>query len=99
MEKSKKVKQQSECFLKDEFCEIKECRYSVDWVEVGNCVLRVDREHTLEEIGIAFGITRERARQVVDLALKKCWVEMTRREWMKPKYRKSPPHTFTASKK
>lgn len=92
-------KERRECFLKDKLCVVKECRYNMDWIETGNCVLRVDREHTLEEIGVAFGLTRERARQIVDITLKKCWVEMTRREWVRPKYRKSPPGTFIAHKK
>lgn len=93
MTRMEEVKQQK-CYCKDDICTNQECDYHIDWMETGNCVLRVDREHTLDEIGIAFGFTRERARQVIDLALKKCWVKIVREERYKPKYRKSIPWDF-----
>ena len=93
MKRFEKVKQQK-CYLRDKLCPDPTCYYFIDWMETGNCVLRVNREHTLEEIGIAFGSTRERARQVVDLALKKCWVEISKREWRRPRYRKCKPGSF-----
>ncbi len=60
------------CHTKDELCEMEKCRNWIECIELGNCVLRVDREYTLEEIGMMVGgITRERVRQIEEKALRK----------------------------
>ena len=73
MEKESGKAKRQECYQKDEFCENRECEEYINWMETGNCAKRFDREHTLEEVGMAFGITRERARQLIDTALKRAW--------------------------
>ena len=73
METELEKRRRQECYLREYMCEEKECRFHIDWMETGNCVLRVHREHTLEEIGIAEGVTRERIRQGADIAMKKFW--------------------------
>jgi hypothetical protein len=65
-------KYKSNCVEMGDCCQDKECRYWHDWMETGNCVLRVKREHSLDEIGVAEGgITKERVRQIEEKALKK----------------------------
>lgn len=51
-------------------CHNYECENWIDWLETGNCFRRVMRPHTLAEIGIAMGITRERVRQIEEKAMK-----------------------------
>lgn len=51
-------------------CHNYECENWIDWLETGNCFRRVIRPHTLAEIGIAMGITRERVRQIEEKAMK-----------------------------
>jgi len=54
-------------------CDVEGCRYYVDMFDLGNCSLRVnkDHSHTLEEVGQAMGISRERVRQLQERALGK----------------------------
>ena len=59
------------CSREDNLCRVPDCRYYIDWFETGNCTLRFDREHTLQEIGIAFGFSRQRAEQVVNSAIRR----------------------------
>lgn len=92
MEKEVKEGKQQECYQKDEFCENRECGEYIDWMETGNCAKRFEREHTLEEVGIAFGITRERARQLTDVALKKAWYRSPEKD--KKKFKSHLPFDF-----
>jgi hypothetical protein len=51
-------------------CDNCECESWIDWLETGNCFKRVMRPHTLAEVGIALGITRERVRQIEERAMR-----------------------------
>jgi len=62
------VREGPPCSREDNLCRDVRCRHFIDWFETGNCTLRFDREHTLKEIGIAFGFSRQRAEQVVNQA-------------------------------
>jgi hypothetical protein len=59
------------CSQQDALCRNPDCRHYIDWFETGNCTLRFNREHTLAEIGIAFGFTRQRAEQVINGAIRR----------------------------
>lgn len=64
------------CWERDELCGKTECRHWLEDIELGNCVLRVSREYTLEEIGQRLGITRERVRQIEERALRRLRAEI-----------------------
>jgi hypothetical protein len=66
------------CCQDDEYCTVAICHYYADMANLGNCMLRVDREYTLEEIGKMMNLTRERVRQIEEKA-----VEKVRREIIK----------------
>ena len=57
------------CSKQDTFCRETECRYYIDWFVMGNCTLRVDREHTYTEMAVIFGMSRQRAEQVTKQAI------------------------------
>jgi len=59
------------CSREDMLCENRGCRYYIDWFELGNCTLRTDREHTFTEIGMAFGLSRQRAEQICQQAIRR----------------------------
>lgn len=59
------------CWKEDKLCNKEECPYNIPWIETGNCVLRVKREHTLDEIGIAMHFRKQRAKVLLDRALMK----------------------------
>ncbi len=62
----------------DNGCKKRECRHNVLWSDLdlpdgkyttetlsfGNCMCLLDREFTLQEIGVCWGLTRERIRQI-----------------------------------
>lgn len=58
------------CIYENKCCNNDECEDWIDWLETGNCARRVMRPHTLAEIGIAMGISRERVRQIEERAMK-----------------------------
>ena len=57
------------CCMDEELCDVEKCEYYTPDFNAGNCSLRYEKESTLEQIGIVYGFTRERARQVVNNAL------------------------------
>lgn len=57
------------CYEGDHLCDHTKCDYWVSWLGSGNCSLRVKREHTLAEIGIALGFSKQRAEVVLNRAL------------------------------
>jgi hypothetical protein len=59
------------CWQEGDFCDGKDCPHWIDWLGTGNCVLRIQREHTLTEIGVAFGFSKQRAEKVLEKALNK----------------------------
>ena len=59
------------CYEFFENCTYTECRYYQVGVK-NNCILQVsNKKHTLKEIAEVFGITRERVRQIENMALAK----------------------------
>jgi hypothetical protein len=59
-----------ETWMMDKLCGHEGCRYWIHWIRTGNCVLKMQQEHTLDEIGVAFGFTRQRAEQILEKALR-----------------------------
>ena len=66
------------CCLDDELCDVERCRYHIDAFWLGNCVLRANRSHEFEEIGMALGVSKQRACQVVQSALENYKRHLTR---------------------
>ena len=62
-------KRKLKCFIKPEKCNKLSCRYWVKSNELKNCVLNCDRAMTLQEIGDAIGLTRERIRQIEEMVI------------------------------
>lgn len=68
-------------------CQNFDCKQNIFWKELKlkrpketelakyfkNCMLNIDREMTLEEIGQMWGITRERVRQIEERAILKLY--------------------------
>ena len=65
------------CFMDHEYCTNKLCYYHVPLFEYGNCLLRVDRPHTLSEIGRVLGVSKERVRQLVGALIVKSRTTLT----------------------
>lgn len=60
-------------------CKEIKCRYNIDWLDVGNCTLRVDREYSRTEIAQVLGISNERVRQIEEQAMRNVMMEIVRR--------------------
>jgi len=59
------------CYQDDKTCDVEMCRYFIQHTELGNCVLRNEREWTMEDIGKVMGISRQRVEQIERKALGK----------------------------
>lgn len=60
------------CFQDWKYCNVKQCYYHISLSEFGNCLLRVDRGHTLEEIGVVLGVRKQRVWVIMNKLIEKC---------------------------
>lgn len=68
---SRDVIEYPECHTGDFLCTNDSCRYHVSWLDIGNCALRVRYPSTVDVIGIALGVSKQRADVLVDRAVGK----------------------------
>lgn len=65
------------CYQDWKWCNVRKCHYHVPLSEFGNCLLRVDRVHTLEEIGVVLGVTKQRTWVIMNKLMEKCTKVLT----------------------
>lgn len=65
------------CYQDSEWCDVKNCYYHISSFEFGNCLLRVDRGHTFQEIGSVLGVSKQRVEQLTKKLIIKCTQVLT----------------------